>query len=370
MAMKYIKQSSLPRVDDPILNKALEQLDEELNKIARVFIDWTDASQNFKTTGTLEAGNASLGTIGCDEITIADGHGINLQEDITFTGATTVNQIKFLDNLANALAFQEGSNIYQQFITTNGSEAVYFAKKVGIGTAAPGNYHPFGGNLVIYSAAQTGMTIVSANDEEGYLFFADGAAGGSPDPSSMGGIRYSHVTNAMTFSANDSLGMTLGADQDLTLVANLTLSSATSTITGGTDLFLEATNNLRSVTTMNATVVNGSNMYIQTSGDARIYRSTSGRKYKDKIKDLELDSALIYNIPPRSYNSKCTGDDKKRRFHGLVAEEVEQYYPELIDYNDDHEPESYDSRMLQALMLAEVQKHEVKIKALEARFNN
>lgn len=53
--MKYIKNQSLPKMDDPILNRALDQINEELDKIARVFIDWTDATQNFKTTGNAEA---------------------------------------------------------------------------------------------------------------------------------------------------------------------------------------------------------------------------------------------------------------------------------------------------------------------------
>lgn len=75
-------------------------------------------------------------------VTLEDGGSISLQEDITFTGATGVNQIKFPDNLPNALAFQENANIYQQFITTNGSEAVYFAKDVGVGTSTP-NLTPY-----------------------------------------------------------------------------------------------------------------------------------------------------------------------------------------------------------------------------------
>lgn len=162
----------------------------------------------------------------------------------------------------------------------------------------------------------------------------------------------------------------LGEDGDTWQDGNITMASATSTITGGTDLFLEATNNLRSLTTMNATVASAANMYIQTTGDARFYRSTSGAKYKDKIKDLELDSLLIYNLKPRSYNSKCIGDDKNKRFIGLVAEEIEQYYPEIIDYNDNHEAENYDSKMLMTLMLAEAQRHEARIKELEARLNN
>ena len=61
---------------------------------------------------------------------IADGAGINLQEDITFLGATTENLIKFPDALANALSFMEGANPYQTFITTNGAEAIQFHEDV------------------------------------------------------------------------------------------------------------------------------------------------------------------------------------------------------------------------------------------------
>ncbi|GAG96709.1 unnamed protein product, partial [marine sediment metagenome] len=56
-----------------------------------------------------------------DNITLPDGASINLQEDITFLGATTENLIKFPDNLPDALSFMEGANLYQTFVTTDGS---------------------------------------------------------------------------------------------------------------------------------------------------------------------------------------------------------------------------------------------------------
>jgi hypothetical protein len=67
---------------------------------------------------------SNMGTLGCNEITIADGHGLNLQEDITFTGATGENLIKVPDNLAEALIIAEGANKYMRIVTTNGSECV------------------------------------------------------------------------------------------------------------------------------------------------------------------------------------------------------------------------------------------------------
>jgi len=65
-----------------------------------------------------------------DNITLPDGASINLQEDITFLGATSENQIKFPDALADALSFLEGANPYQTFITTDGSEAIQFHEEV------------------------------------------------------------------------------------------------------------------------------------------------------------------------------------------------------------------------------------------------
>jgi hypothetical protein len=63
-------------------------------------------------------------------ITLPDGNSINLQESITFTGATGENQIKMPDILADALSIQEGANKYVTFKTTNGAELVQINKKI------------------------------------------------------------------------------------------------------------------------------------------------------------------------------------------------------------------------------------------------
>ena len=102
------------------------------------FNDSTDTltTKNMVASGTLGVTGAStITTLDCDEITVADGHGINLQEDITFLGATTENQIKMPDALEDALSFLEGANKYQTFDTRDGQEYVNFPKPVGIGDA-------------------------------------------------------------------------------------------------------------------------------------------------------------------------------------------------------------------------------------------
>jgi len=85
--------------------------------------------------GSISFGNENLvttGTFGCGTITVADGGSISLQEDITFTGATTENQIKFPDNLADALSFKEEANAYLTFDTRDGIENILFSKPLHI----------------------------------------------------------------------------------------------------------------------------------------------------------------------------------------------------------------------------------------------
>jgi hypothetical protein len=79
---------------------------------------------------------SGMGTLGCETITVANGSSINLQEDITFTGATTENQVKFPDNLEDAFSMLEGANKYITFATTNTEEDITLYKSTHILYAA------------------------------------------------------------------------------------------------------------------------------------------------------------------------------------------------------------------------------------------
>lgn len=70
------------------------------------------------TAATFNGANVTLaGTVACGEITVANGSGINLQEDITFTGATTENKINMPASLADALSIKQSSTSYMKFAT-------------------------------------------------------------------------------------------------------------------------------------------------------------------------------------------------------------------------------------------------------------
>lgn len=68
--------------------------------------------------------------IGIGEITVIDGASINLQEAVTFTGATTENKIEMPDVLAVALDITQGDNSFMHFVTSDGSEAVVFSEDI------------------------------------------------------------------------------------------------------------------------------------------------------------------------------------------------------------------------------------------------
>lgn len=133
------------------------------------------SDHSFIDQSVISGANVTFGTIGCNEITVADGHGINLQEDITFLGATTENYFAMPDHLQDALSFKEAGNFYQTFVTTNSQEAVYFQQNVGIG------YTPYDVDStntsklsVCNNAAQTFVDFVCYSDtsaHDGYFSF-------------------------------------------------------------------------------------------------------------------------------------------------------------------------------------------------------
>ena len=68
--------------------------------------------------------------------------------------------------------------------------------KVGIGTTSPGDYSTSADNLVVYDSAHAGITIVSANNKSGNLFFSDGTSGSEQY---RGYLQYDHGNTLTDF---------------------------------------------------------------------------------------------------------------------------------------------------------------------------
>jgi len=121
------------------------------------------------------------------------------------------------------------------------------------------------------------------------------------------------------------------------------------TITGGTgssdfrwkELFL------------NPTDLSSSDFDLQISSAGKVIKITSSARYKENIRELEVDTSKLYNLKPSTFNNKKTPE--KIDF-GLIAEEVEEFVPELVSYNEDGQVESVKYSLLSVLLLQELKK--------------
>lgn len=101
-----------------------------------------------------------------------------------------------------------------------------------------------------------------------------------------------------------------------------------------------------------------------------LYVGGSSRRYKENIKDIEIDSEKIYKLRPVSYDFKEEHKTKgmflgKGRQIGIIAEEVYDVIPELaIREEEGGLVSDTDYEKLAVVMLPEVQKHEKKINLL------
>lgn len=118
-------------------------------------------------------------------IYIEDGRGLYLQEAITFTGATTENQIQLPDNLPDALSVKWGDGTFLTFVTSDGSETITFGttfagvtgSTIGTLTLANGSITDSGGTISFgnENLSTTGTLGAGATTVTTLVFSAGGA---------------------------------------------------------------------------------------------------------------------------------------------------------------------------------------------------
>ena len=218
MPMKYIKTESLPRMDDPVLNRALEQLDEELNRIARVFIDWTDATQDFKTSGTLTLPNVGLhllDTNASHDLIIKPGSDLTVDRILTLTTGNAARTITLSGDPTLADWFDQAvkqassptfvtaklSALTDGYVPYHIDDATGLANSpiftdgtnVGIGTASPNAKLSFGTNLSKVALYDDGSSFI------GIESFASGLRVGTYGSAHL--IEFGHYSTNGTFVA-------------------------------------------------------------------------------------------------------------------------------------------------------------------------
>ena len=127
----------------------------------------------------------------------------------------------------------------------------------------------------------------------------------------------------------------------------------------------------------------GSNVRVSSDGSLKRYKSSSSRRYKHNIKNLNLNEIYgLYSVPVRTfiYNLDYLNKDSERynkAIPGLIAEEIAAVNDLLVDHNEDGSVEMWNNNILVPCMLKLIQHNyeeindlKQQVKQLQAKLDN
>jgi len=103
-----------------------------------------------------------------------------------------------------------------------------------------------------------------------------------------------------------------------------------------------------------STVSSGVTMYMNNEG--QVGTSTSSIKFKENIHKMGDKTNNIMKLRPVVFNYK--DDNSKKLQYGLIAEEVDEFYPELVIRDANGDINSVDYNSLIPMMINEIQRHD------------
>jgi hypothetical protein len=170
------------------------------------------------------------------------------------------------------------------------------------------------------------------------------------------GINFSGDTNTGIYRiAADTLGFATGGAE------RLRLTTGVFTIQENVALVSERTY------TLDLGVATKRIVYVTDGGD--FGTTTSSRRFKNNIRDLEFDLSKLLELRPVTYQRKLDdGTTSKTLEHGFIAEEAEALGLDYLVQRDKEGQVNYFAyESLPTFLLAIIQKQEERIKALEAK---
>ncbi|NQU79863.1 tail fiber domain-containing protein, partial [Candidatus Woesearchaeota archaeon] len=135
-------------------------------------------------------------------------------------------------------------------------------------------------------------------------------------------------------------------------------SGTISTATGDGDLYVEDDIEVDGMGTGA-----GTNVIIDQNGI--LLKDSSSKRYKENITDYEINIKNINNLRPVSFTyNNITGSPGSQSF-GLIAEEVVEVFPELVEFNAEGQPESVHYSKLAVILLKDNQDKQKQIDELK-----
>ena len=115
-----------------------------------------------------------------------------------------------------------------------------------------------------------------------------------------------------------------------------------------------------------ASTSSGIAVYIDSGG--KLGTTTSSKRFKHNIADMNSDSEAIYQLRPVTF--AYNNDETETKQYGLIAEEVAEVFPDIIVKDKEGLPYTVQYHVLPALLLNEVQKQQATITGQQSLIDN
>jgi hypothetical protein len=159
---------------------------------------------------------------------------------------------------------------------------------------------------------------------------------------------YTNTTGQINAALGYGAGFNITTGSNNIEIANAGSPTDTATIRIG----LQGTQTQTFIAGIAGSAVTGSDVVVNGSGKLGVVVSSA--RYKRDINDMGATTDHLMKLRPVTFIYK--NDEQKTKQYGLVAEEVEQVYPELVVHDPDGKVESVRYSMLTSMLLNELQK--------------
>jgi hypothetical protein len=217
-------------------------------------------------------------------------------------------------------------------------------------------------NTGVGSLAMSGVTTGTDNTGIGaHTMPSGGAASKNTVVGSGAGYGLTGNNNIMVgFNA----GSNLTADSNNIDIGSLGVAGDSGVIRIGTS----SSQGKAFITGIRGVTTGGSAVTVVIDSNGQLGTVSSSRRFKEDIHDMGEASDGLMRLRPVTYRYKqAMADGSKPLEFGLIAEEVDEVYPELVARNRDGQIETVQYYKLDAMLLNELQKQRRIIEALESR---
>jgi len=203
----------------------LDKIDDDFssNRVERMRID---------TSGNVGIGTSSPGTklhIDGGDLRVRDSGNVAIQIVSSDSGQSAIQFGDDGDTNDGRIVYMNTTDLMRFFTNDSEKMVIDSSGNVGIGIDAPTTYYSGADNLVVYQASgEAGITVATATDTTGALYFADGTTG---NEQYRGGIAYTHSTDKLSLVSGGSTKMTIDSSGDSTFYGDVIIENNFPTIT-------------------------------------------------------------------------------------------------------------------------------------------